>query len=87
MAIYGTVPISKTAQGHPRRSATIGMTDGLPRYSNISNDDSYFPFLFRTFAQRAWAAFRACSLRSSGLRFFAAALPPFRPSCTAAGFL
>jgi hypothetical protein len=41
-----------------------------------------FPFCF---AQRALAALRACSFRSSELLFLAAALPPFLPSCTAAG--
>lgn len=41
--------------------------------------------------QRAAAAFRAISLRCSGVSFSARALPPFlppsRPSSTAAGFL
>ena len=37
------------------------------------------------FAQRLWAAFLACSLRCSAVRFLADALPPSLPSLTAAG--
>ncbi len=48
------------------------------------------PFLCPAFAQRAWAAFRAISWRTSGairtFRTFAEAIPPFRPKATACRF-
>jgi len=62
-------------------------------YSGIDQRDedfkarSFYWFFFFAFAQRAWAARRIFSLRSSAVIFFAVALPPLLPRATAIGSL
>jgi hypothetical protein len=57
-----------------------GSAEGRPVVGDAYYGEGFF------FSQRALAAFRACSLRSAGVRFCAAAFPPFLPSAIAAGF-
>jgi hypothetical protein len=67
----------------------MGLTDRLSLHSPLlSNRPStlwHFYELCRLL-HRACAAFRAFSLRCSSVSLSAEALPPLRPSCTAAGF-